>query len=214
MARTRGLLAVTPLCLLAPRLASPHLLAMLLKDIQFLDDATRPPIPDLPGIQEHQRLPGQHLKMIHDHLRHNMETLGRLIERAAEGRASPADVAAETADLVMVTNYRRFGTLCGQYCQFVHGHHSIEDQAIFPSLAEQSPAFKAISDRLVAEHVVVHQLLEKLIDALIALADAPDRQKFDDTVEIYRALEKVLLSHLGYEEEAIGDALGYFEIGV
>lgn len=187
---------------------------MLLKDIQFLDDATRPPIPDLPGIQEHQRLPGQHLKMIHDHLRHNMVTLGQLIERAAAGSATAADVTAETADLVMVTNYRRFGTLCGQYCQFVHGHHSIEDQAVFPSLAAQSPAFKAISDRLVAEHVVVHQLLERLIDALIALADAPDRQKFDDAVEIYRALEKVLLSHLGYEEEAIGDALGYFEIGV
>jgi predicted glycoside hydrolase/deacetylase ChbG (UPF0249 family) len=185
---------------------------MLLKDIQFLDDSTRPPIPELPGLQDHQRLAGEHLKMIHDHLRDNMVTLGRLIERAGAGTASAADVAAETGDLVMVSNYRRFGTLCGQYCQFVHGHHSIEDQALFPALARQGPAFKAIADRLQAEHVVVHRLLEKLIDALIALADAPDRQKFDDTVEVYRALEKVLLSHLGYEEEAIGDALGYFDV--
>jgi predicted glycoside hydrolase/deacetylase ChbG (UPF0249 family) len=187
---------------------------MLLKDIQFLDDATRPPIPALPGLTEAQRAPGHHLRMIHDHLRDNMVTLGRLIERAAEGSASAEEVKAETADLVMVSNYRRFGTLCGQYCQFVHGHHSIEDQMIFPSIAEQGPAFKAIADRLQAEHVVVHHLLEKLIDALIALADAPDRQKFDDAVEIFRALERVLLSHLGYEEDAIGDALGYFEVGV
>jgi hemerythrin-like domain-containing protein len=187
---------------------------MLLKDIQFLDDATRPPIPALPGLTEAQRAPGHHLRMIHDHLRDNMVTLGRLIERAAEGSASGEEIKAETADLVMVSNYRRFGTLCGQYCQFVHGHHSIEDQMIFPSLAEQGPAFKAIADRLQAEHVVVHHLLEKLIDALIALADAPDRQKFDDAVEIFRALERVLLSHLGYEEDAIGDALGYFEVGV
>ncbi len=187
---------------------------MLLKDIQFLDDATRPSIPDLPGITEAQRLPGQHLRMIHDHLRENMVVLGRLIERAAAGEATPEQVKAETADLVMVSNYRRFGTLCGQYCQFVHGHHSIEDQMIFPSIADQGPAFKAIADRLMAEHVVVHQLLEKLIDALIALADAPSRERFEDAVTVFRALERVLLSHLGYEEDAIGDALGYFDIGV
>lgn len=187
---------------------------MLLKDIQFLDDATRPSIPDLPGITEAQRLPGQHLRMIHDHLRENMVVLGRLIERAAAGQATPEQIKAETADLAMVSNYRRFGTLCGQYCQFVHGHHSIEDQMIFPSIADQGPAFKAIADRLMAEHVVVHQLLEKLIDALIALADAPSRQRFEDAVTVFRALERVLLSHLGYEEDAIGDALGYFDIGV
>lgn len=184
----------------------------MLKDIKFLDDATRPAIPELPGLTEAQRLPGQHLVMIHDHLRDNMVVLGRLIERAAKGEASSDEVKAETADLVMVSNYRRFGTLCGQYCQFVHGHHSIEDQSLFPSIAAQGPAFKAIADRLQAEHVVVHQLLEKLIDALIALADAPAPDKFEASVEIFRALERVLLSHLGYEEEAIGDALGYFEI--
>lgn len=187
---------------------------MLLKDIQFLDDATRPSIPDLPGLTQAQRVPGQHLRMIHDHLRENMVVLGRLIERAAAGEATAEQVKAETADLVMVSNYRRFGTLCGQYCQFVHGHHSIEDQMIFPSIADQGPAFKAIADRLVAEHVIVHQLLEKLIDALIALADAPGRERFEDAVTVFRALERVLLSHLGYEEDAIGDALGYFDIGV
>lgn len=187
---------------------------MLLKDIQFLDDATRPAIPDLPGLTDAQKAPGAHLRMIHDHLRDNMVVLGRLIERAAQGKASPEEVKAETADLVMVSNYRRFGTLCGQYCQFVHGHHSIEDQMIFPSVAAQGPAFKAIADRLQAEHVVVHQLLEKLIDALIRLADAPGEDNFAEAVEVFRALERVLLSHLGYEEDAIGDALGYFEIGV
>jgi predicted glycoside hydrolase/deacetylase ChbG (UPF0249 family) len=184
----------------------------MLKDIKFLDDATRPPIPELPGLREDQREAGQHLKMIHDHLRHNMVTLGNLIERASQGKASVEEVKAETADLAMVANYRRFGTLCGQYCQFVHGHHSIEDQALFPSIAAQGPAFKAIADRLQAEHVVVHELLERLIDGLIALADAPAPDKFDSAVEVYRALEKVLLSHLGYEEEAIGDALGYFDV--
>jgi hemerythrin superfamily protein len=202
---------VTRVCLLAPPVGAPHLWPML-KDIKFLDDATRPPIPELPGLREDQREAGQHLKMIHDHLRHNMVTLGNLIERASQGKASVEEVKTQTADLAMVANYRRFGTLCGQYCQFVHGHHSIEDQALFPSIAAQGPAFKAIADRLQAEHVVVHELLERLIDGLIALADAPAPDKFESAVEVYRALEKVLLSHLGYEEEAIGDALGYFDV--
>jgi len=187
---------------------------MLLKDIQFLDDATRPAIPKLAGVTEAQKAPGEHLRMIHDHLRENMVVLGRLIERASQGKATAEEIQAETEELVMVSNYRRFGTLCGQYCQFVHGHHSIEDYAIFPGIAAQGPAFKAIADRLQAEHVVVHQLLERLIDALIALADAPGPSNFEDAVTVFRALEKVLLSHLHYEEESIGDALGYFEIGV
>lgn len=126
------------MCLLVGHDIAAHLLLMLLKDIQFLDDATRPPIPELPGLTPAQREAGEHLKMIHDHLRENMAVLGRLIERAAQGKASAEEVKAETADLVMVSNYRRFGTLCGQYCQFVHGHHSIEDRALFPLLQRRA----------------------------------------------------------------------------
>ena len=89
---------------------------------------------------------------------------------------------------------------------------NLDLRALSNRIAAQGPAFKAIADRLQAEHVVVHQLLEKLIDALIALADAPGASNFEDAVSVFRALEKVLLSHLHYEEESIGDALGYFEI--
>ena len=186
----------------------------MLDDIAFLDDATRPPLQKLEGLTEEQRLPGLHLKMIHDHLRQNMEVLGRLIERASTGAVSPAQVEAETGDIVMISNFRRFGNLCGQYCQFVDTHHSIEDYAIFPSLAQQGAAFKAIADRLRAEHVVVHQLLERLVDALMALAAEPNAARFEDAKTIYRTLERILLSHLGYEEDAMGDALGYFGIPV
>ena len=173
----------------------------MLLNIAFLDDATRPPAPKLEGLTDAQRRPGEHLRMIHDHLRDNMKTL-------------PAEIAAETGDLAMVSNFRRFGNLCGQYCQIVHTHHSIEDYAIFPALAEQGPVFKAIAERLQAEHLVVHELLLALVDALNALAGEPTPVRFEETKEVYQALERVLLSHLGYEEDAMGDALGYFEIGV
>ena len=185
---------------------------VMIDDITFLNDATRPPVVRLDGLTDDQREAGLHLKEVHNHLRHNMVTLGRLIERAAAGGASAAEVTAEASGLAMVSNYRRFGNLCGQHCQIVNVHHSIEDEAIFPAIAAQGAAFKAIADRLRAEHVVVHELLVRLIDALGTLASRPSPVHFDDTVAIYRALERVLLSHLGYEEDAIGDALGYFRI--
>lgn len=184
----------------------------MLLDIGFLDDATRPAPIRLEGLTPAQRAPGDHLRAVHDHLRDNMVTLGRLIERAASGGTNAAEVTAEAANLAMVSNYRRFGNLCGQHCQIVNMHHSIEDEAIFPSIAVQGAGFAAIADRLRAEHVVVHELLVRLITALGDLATEPGRDRFDETVEIYRVLERVLLSHLGYEEEAIGDALGYFDI--
>ncbi|SEP83118.1 Hemerythrin HHE cation binding domain-containing protein [Devosia sp. YR412] len=184
----------------------------MLLNIAFLDDATRPPIPKLEGLTQAQRASGEHLRMIHDHLRDNMTTLGKLIDRANAGTVTSAEIASETDDLAMVANYRRFGNLCGQHCDVVNTHHSIEDAHLFPVLALQSPGFKAIADRLTAEHVVVHELLVRLVEALNALAAEPSPSRFDDTKQVYHALERVLLSHLGWEEDAMGDALGYFGI--
>jgi len=184
----------------------------MLLDIGFLDDATRPAPIKLEGLTEAQRAPGLHLREVHDHLRANMKTLAVLIERAAAGEVGAKAATDEAAGLAMVANYRRFGNLCGQHCNIVNVHHSIEDEAIFPAIAAQGAGFKAIADRLRAEHVVVHELLIRLIDALGELALEPGPSRFADTLEIYRALERVLLSHLGYEEEATGDALGYFEL--
>lgn len=186
----------------------------MLDDIQFLDDSTRPEAPELEGVTEHQKLPGQHLAMIHDHFRSNMQHLRDLIARAAEGEVSTAALKAETENMEMLQNYRQFGALCGQHCQIIHQHHSIEDQAIFPTLGSKSAAFKRVVDRLQQEHVIVHDLLVRLIDAINTLITAPDPENFATVRELYDALEKVLLSHFGYEEDSIGDALGFYEIGV
>ena len=182
----------------------------MIDDIEFLDDATRPAVPKLEGLQPEHKHAGEHLKQVHGHLRDNMKTLRTLIERAAAGDLKAGEAEETTAGLAMVANFRRFGNLCGQYCQFVHGHHSLEDQMLFPAIAAQGEAFRKIADRLQAEHVVVHELLMRLVDALNALAAEPDRERFEAAKTIYEALERVLLSHLGYEEDAIGDAIGYF----
>ena len=184
----------------------------MIDDIEFLDDATRPVAPKLDGLTPDQKQAGLHLKEIHDHLRGNMTMLRTLIERASQGQVSAAEVTAATGDMTMVANFRRFGNLCGQHCAIVNTHHSIEDQALFPAIAAQGEAFRKIAERLQAEHVVVHELLERLIEALNLLAGAPTRENFEAATVVYEALGRVLLSHLGYEEDSIGDALGYFGV--
>ena len=184
----------------------------MILDIGFLDDATRPTVPKLEGLTPAQRAGGEHLKAVHDHLRDNMTSIRALIDRAAEGLASEADVASETASVTMVTNFRRFGTLCGQHCQIVNAHHSIEDAHLFPVLAAISDGYRKVAERLEAEHVVVHELLERQIDTLNALAREPNGANFADARTVFEALERVLASHLGYEEDQIGDALGYYSL--
>ncbi|WP_404405802.1 hemerythrin domain-containing protein [Pelagibacterium halotolerans] len=186
----------------------------MLLDINFLDDATRPRAPKLENLTSAQRRPGMHLKMIHDHLRQNVTTLRQVVKDTAKGRMSAAEVEKAIDSLEMVSNYRQFGNLCGQHCQIVHAHHSIEDAHIFPALSEKGEAWKKVTDRLMEEHKVVHELLVRLVDALNALAQNPSQENFEAASEINDALGRVLLSHLGYEEESIGDALGYFEIDV
>ena len=182
------------------------------KEIELLDDATRPRAPELMGLASHQREAGEHLKAIHDHLRANMRVLRELIVRASRGDVSVAEITAATTGLEMSTNYRRFGNLCGQHCAIVDQHHSIEDYALFPKLSAKSEAWRKVTDRLAAEHKVVHQLLERQMASLGALAANPGPATFERARSDYDTLERVLLSHLGYEEEQIGDAIGYFGI--
>jgi len=183
-------------------------------DIEFLDDSTRPAAPDLGPVNDGQKLPGRHLAMIHDHFRQNMQVLRQLIDDAAKGEVTTEELRERTEAMPMLENYRRFGALCGQHCQIIHAHHSIEDEAIFPHLSGKSAAFKRVVDRLVEEHEIVHALLVRLIGALNELVREPGPSNFEATREIYEKLEEVLLSHFNYEEDSIGDALGYYEIGV
>lgn len=186
----------------------------MLLDIQFPDDATRPQGPRLDNLTPAQKLPGQHLRMIHDHLRRNMAVLRDMIDEVARGEMSAEHVSRAAETMPLVENYRQFGALCGRQCQIVHMHHSIEDEAIFPVLSAKAEAFRKVVARLVEEHEIVHELLMRLIGALQSLAQTPNSARFNDVKTLYDALERVLLSHLGYEEDAIGDALGYYDIGV
>jgi hypothetical protein len=186
----------------------------MLDDIEIPDDSTRPTGPRFENLTTRQRLPGRHLAMIHDHFRGNMNVLREMIGKAEAGSITPEQLQDAADALPIMDNYRQFGALCGQHCQIIEMHHSIEDQAIFPRLSAKSAAFKSVVDRLIAEHEIVHALLVRLVGELQELVTNPSAERFTSAREVYEALEKLLLSHFGYEETEIGDALGVYEIGV
>lgn len=182
--------------------------------ITLLDDRTRPAAPSLGALSDRQRLPGEHLRVIHDMHRRNMETIRALIGRIEDGSLPASDAAASLAEIETVMNVRRFGAVCGQHCALVHAHHSIEDAALFPELSEKAVAFRAVVERLKAEHAVIHALLLRLLEAVDAIDTAPNDAAYQATRDAFTSLEAVLLSHFRYEEDSIGDAMGAFGIGV
>lgn len=68
--------------------------------------------------------------------------------------------------------------------------------------------------RLREEHKVVHALLVQLNDEAVRLIDEPSDSQFERTVAAHEKLEKLLLSHFGYEEDEVGPAMGYYNLAV
>ena len=100
--------------------------------------------------------------------------------------------------MTMRQNNWTLGAYCAAYCTTVTGHHSLEDASIFPHLATSDEALEPVIDRLTAEHHTIHEVLEGVDKALVALAADPSR--IDDVQEAVHVLADTLLSHLSYEE--------------
>ena len=50
-----------------------------------IDDATRPRVAGSVELEPRQRAAGDHLRMVHDHFRHQLETLTRAVEDLQDG---------------------------------------------------------------------------------------------------------------------------------
>ena len=53
-----------------------------------IDDATRPRVAGSVELDPRQRGAGDHLRMVHDHFRHQLETLTRAVEDLQDGGAA------------------------------------------------------------------------------------------------------------------------------
>ncbi|WP_051683852.1 hemerythrin domain-containing protein [Blastococcus sp. URHD0036] len=110
---------------------------------------------------------------------------------------------AAVVPTVAATDRRRWARIARRFTFFttiLHKHHSGEDRAMWPLLAEKG-ADTAVLDALQADHAGIDPLLTSLDAGLRALAggsgDAADRDRVTDTAV---RLRDALLAHLEREE--------------
>ncbi len=145
------------------------------------------------------------LLMIHGMLREGLATVAVLADRAAAG-ADAADLAEDVAALTRDSELWRLRANCLYHCRFVHGHHSLEDAAVFPAVRAADPSIAADVDRLEADHRVIAEHLHAVEDAAAGLTDGlpGDRQRLVDSL---RLLQTDLLDHLAREETLLRPVL-------
>ncbi|HEY9409869.1 MAG TPA: hemerythrin domain-containing protein, partial [Jiangellaceae bacterium] len=179
-----------------------------LSSVRVWDESVRPagPAPD-PGrtYTAHDLANGQHLIDVHDHLREELTQVRDLIEQVAAGSLDPGAARSHINTMTMRQNNWTLGTYCESYCRVVTTHHTLEDQSMFPQLRRKDPRLVPVVDRLEQEHQVIHEVLEQVDRALVALVSEPDGMKaLRGAVDL---LTDALLSHLSYEERELVEPL-------
>jgi len=172
------------------------------------DETTRPSYagPDDPSYP--QAAVPQHLVDIHDHLRAELAQVRDIVDQVRRGQLTVGAARSEINTMTMRQNNWTLGAYCESYCRIVTGHHTLEDRSVFTHLRRRDPDLGAVLDRLSEEHVVIHDVLEQVDDALVGLVGAPSYGA-DATAaldELQRALDLLtdtLLSHLAYEEREL-----------
>ncbi|MGC1505408.1 MAG: hemerythrin domain-containing protein [Sulfitobacter sp.] len=180
-----------------------------------VEHGSRPGKPHLGTVGTDTRRAGRHLAAIHRHYLGDLGRIAKVLQRVKAGDAPPAELSHIVLDADMTKNLRAVGTICGQECGVLKMHHDIEEQSIFPQLHGRGTAqIKAIVDRLQAEHLVVHEVLERLAAAADALSDTPSEENFQHTTEVFDRLLFVVRSHFHYEETTLEEALGVFGVNI
>ena len=176
------------------------------------DETTRPTYagPDDAPYQQ----PGvpQHLVDIHDHLRSELATVRDLVDQVRRGAVSVGAARSVVNTMSMRQNNWTLGAYCESYCRIVTGHHTLEDHSVFTHLRSRDPDLGAVLDRLQEEHVVIHDVLEQVDDALVGLVGAPSygadaTAALDELARALDLLTDTLLSHLAYEERELIEPL-------
>ncbi|MFD3406667.1 LLM class flavin-dependent oxidoreductase [Kribbella sp. NPDC058693] len=176
--------------------------------VQLLDESVRPTGPALDPARTYapyQLQSGQHLIDVHDHLRAELEQVRDLVEQVAAGTMGVGAARSAINTMTMRQNNWTLGTYCESYCRLVTTHHSIEDASLFPHLRRADPELVPVVDRLQEEHKIIHDVLEGVDKALVALVDGSGG--IDGLRAAVDLLDDTLLSHLSYEERELVEPL-------
>jgi hypothetical protein len=146
------------------------------------------------------------LQMVHDMVRHDLAVCRALADEVAAGVA-PEQVRARITSLQTSGPLWKLRVNCLYYCRVVHTHHRIEDATLFPAIRRTNPELGPVVDKLEADHRRVSHLLDEVEDGAEALRQQDDAPARTRMVAALNDLAGDLLTHLEFEEEAIGPAL-------
>ena len=176
---------------------------------RLLDDSKRPKAPKIENLTPDQRRQGRRLSLFHNLHRKQLREVERAMVQIDD------TLLVKISQLDMRHNFKVFGNMCGQECQMLSGHHAIEDQAVFPVLHETGSAgLKKVVERLMAEHLVVHELIEALEALAITAIQNPTPENHTKLKQSFTELNTCVQSHFGYEETELEDALGVTDVGI
>lgn len=176
--------------------------------ITLIDEANRPKAPPLPNATAADRMNGRRLAAYHRMHLQEMARVRLLIDTIRAGENPFGVLRDAVQDLQIARNYSVFGAVCGRECQMLTFHHTGEDTQMFPAVREREPALARVVDKLVAEHEVIHALIEELQAGADTIAARPDTESFEALVATFDDLEEIVRSHFGYEETELAEALG------
>ena len=172
------------------------------------DEASRPTYPRRPDPGEQaaygpaQLAVPQHLVDVHDHLRAELTQVRDVVDQVVRGHLQVGAARSAVNAMTMRQNNWTLGAYCESYCRVVTGHHGLEDTGIFPHLRASDPDAVPVIDRLEEEHEVIHDVLDDVDRALVALV-ADDPGALDRLRHVVDLLTDTLLSHLAYEEREL-----------
>ncbi|MGW3283935.1 nitroreductase/quinone reductase family protein [Streptomyces sp. NPDC001002] len=126
---------------------------------------------------------GEAIKVVHDAFRRELALIREEMSKAASGGG--------TLGAQLRVN-------CLTFCQGLHNHHTGEDQALFPFIADRHPQTARVIARLREEHEQIAALVEELRRTLAAEAGDPASVR----AEVER-LTLALEAHLDYEEREL-----------
>jgi alkanesulfonate monooxygenase SsuD/methylene tetrahydromethanopterin reductase-like flavin-dependent oxidoreductase (luciferase family) len=172
------------------------------------DESTRPHRarsgPDV-AYSDTGRLVGKHLIDVHDHLRTELAELRNVLEQVRDGAMKAGEARAALNRMALRQNDWTLGAFCSRYCAMVTGHHGLEDDAVFPHLARSDTTLAPVIDRLVEEHLTIHDAIHGIDQALIEHISTPGNYApLQETIDF---LTDALLSHLSYEEQELVEPL-------
>lgn len=165
---------------------------------------------DFPGANPQGVELAQRLFAVHDQMRRDMDEFQRLVTAVVDGisGSEPAQHGLQSAMSALRQpdwQQRILPRYCNQFCSFVHGHHTVEDAAMFPVLQRRDPALAPKIKQLVADHQRLVAHLDRVQELIRALPGDPGAgpKLLAEVTEV----ADMLAAHLESEETHLTPAL-------